>query len=417
MTADQTSRDHAGCPGASLGMDVAHSYDHLAISAMEDPSPLLAQARQRCPVTHSDLYGGFWALFRYEDIGQVARNPVHFSSNQGLGIPDHGMPIRWPPIEMDPPKHLQYRAPLMEWFSPGSVAKLEPAIRQVVTELIDGFCETGSADLATQLTTPLPGRLIPAWLNLPPADSDHFFDWATRLLGPDDEKIQAGVDMFSYFWTLCQSRRTDPQDPAEDFTSLLLSLVIDGEPITIEDAALVLCTLVSAGLDTTANAGSYILQILHRRPELREVLQADRSLIPQAIEEFLRYISPVAMEVRTTTTDVEIGGVRIPAGERVSVNWIAANHDPEEFENPDEVDITRQINRHYAFGAGPHRCLGSHLARIELRVLLEEVLDRIPDFTVDDDAVQRYGGITRGVTSLPATFSPSPVLTVASQRT
>lgn len=400
------STDHSRCPGMASGMDVAHSYDHLAIAAMEDPAALLSEARAHCPVTHSDQYGGFWALFRYEDIGHVARNPGQFSSNQGLGIPDHGMPIRWPPIEMDPPKHLQYRAPLMEWFSPASVARLEPAIRTVVTELLDAFIEEGAADLATQLTIPLPCRLIPAWLNLPPGDAATFHDWATRLLGPDQD-LQAGVDMFSYFWTLCQSRRTEPRDPASDFTSLLLTLVIEGEPITVEDAALTLCTLVSAGLDTTANAGSYILHILHRQPELRDVLEADRSLIPQAIEEFIRYISPVAMEVRMTTTDVEIGGVPISAGQRVTVNWLAANRDPDEFADPHRVDLHRQVNRHYGFGAGPHRCLGAHLARIELRVLLEEVLDRIPDFAILDDAVQRYGGITRGVTSLPATFSPS----------
>lgn len=399
--------DHSRCPGSSLGMDVAHSYDPLAIAALEDPSALLIEARKHCPVTQSDQHGGFWALFRYEDVGHVARNPVQFSSNHGLGIPDHGMPIRWPPIEMDPPKHIQYRAPLMEWFSPGSVARLEPAIREVVTGLIDAFCETGTADLATQLTIPLPCKLIPAWLNLPPDDAGQFHDWATRLLGPEQD-YQAGIDMFSYFWTLCSSRRVDPQDPASDFTSLLLTLVIEGERIGVEDAALTMCTLVSAGLDTTANAGSYILHILHRRHDLREILRTDRTLIPQAIEEFVRYISPVAMETRTTMTDVEIGGIPIPPGRKVLVNWLAANRDPAEFDDPHEIDLHRQVNRHYGFGAGPHRCLGAHLARIELRILLEEVLDRIPDFTVLDEAVERYGGITRGVTSLPATFSPSP---------
>ena len=165
--------------------------------------------------------------------------------------------------------------------------------------------------------------------------------------------------------------------------------------------------LMMAGLDTTANAASNILEILAERPELRSELINDPGIIPQAIEELLRYVTPLPSLCRVATKDVEIRDVAVAAGERVQLNWIAANHDPEVFEDPEVIRFDRMPARHVAFGSGPHRCMGTHLARLELRILLEEVLAAIPDYRVVAPGVTRYAGITRGVASLPVSFTPS----------
>jgi cytochrome P450 len=387
-------------------MDVVHHYDHRLIAEMRDPFPLLAAGRSECPVAHSDLHDGYWVLFTYEDVGQVARNPTTFSSSLGLGIPDHGFPLRLPPIETDPPLHIQYRGPLLEHFSPGAVARLEPQIRAIVTDLIDSFIDRGEADLATELTIPLPNIVIPRLFDLPAEDGSKFHDWAERLLGVTND-FDAALEMFGYFAAVFEDRIASPRDPSSDFPSMMLEIVIEGAPIAVDQAAGMMCTLVSAGVDTTANAGAHILDLMSSDPSLRDQLIAEPKLIPQAIEEFVRYISPVAAEARVTTSDTEIRGVPIAAGQRVTVNWIAANHDPAEFSEPDSLDLRRMPNRHYGFGAGPHRCLGAHLARLELRVLLEEVLQRIPDFKVDESRVERFSGVTRGIAHLPANFTPS----------
>ena len=392
--------------GGEDSMDVVHHYDYRLIAEMADPFPLLAEGRSKCPVTHSDLHDGYWVLFTYEDVGHVARNPLTFCSSLGLGIPDHGFPLRLPPIETDPPHHIQYRGPLLELFSPGAVARLEPQIRAIVTDLIDSFIDRGEADLATELTIPLPNIVIPRLFNLPAEDGAKFHDWAERLLGVTSD-FDAALEMFAYFVGVFEDRVATPRDPESDFPSMILEIKIDDAPITVDQAAGMMCALVSAGVDTTANAGAHIFDLMSKDPTLRDQLIADPGLIPQAIEEFVRYITPVATEARVTTTEAQIRETKIAAGDRITVNWIAANHDPAEFDHPDSINFQRSPNRHYGFGAGPHRCLGAHLARLELRVLLEEVLRRIPDFKVDESGVERFSGVTRGIGHLPATFSPT----------
>jgi cytochrome P450 len=385
-------------------MDVEHHYDHRLVAEMVDPSDVLAYGHAKCPVTHSDAHDGYWVVFGYDDVNHIARNPEVFSSNQGLGIPDHNYPVRLPPIEIDPPRHIQYRSPLLERFSPTSVGRMEHEIRAIVTELLDAFIERGEADLATELTIPLPNTVIPRLFNLPAEDGERFQDWAARSLQVSGD-MTPYLEMFTYFMEVHADRVANPRGP-DDFVTLLMSIELEGVPISMEEVVGMMCTFVSAGVDTTANAAAHVLDILTRQPHLRQRLLDDPAILPSAIEEMLRYITPVALEARVTTEDVVVGGVGIPKGERVTVNWLAANRDPNEFPNPSELDFDRAPNRHVAFGAGPHRCIGAHLARAELRVLLEEVLRRIPDFEVDVDRVVRYAGITRGISSLPARFTP-----------
>ncbi|HEX3796973.1 MAG TPA: cytochrome P450 [Acidimicrobiales bacterium] len=343
-------------------------------------------------------------MFTYEDVATAARNPAVFSSNHGLGIPDHGFPVRMPPIEIDPPQHIQFRAPLLHRFSPIGVGAFGDEIHRAVTELIDGFIENGSADLARDLAGALPGAVIPHFLSIPAEDRDKFRDWAVRQMQVAGD-LEATGDMFEYFFEMYDDRMARPQDPLVDLPSLMLTISIDDRSILPEEFTCMMAMLVIAGMDTTANGGANMLQVLARRQELRRELTDDLSRIPKAVEELLRFVTPVALEGRVITQDVEIRGVSIPAGERVALNWLAANHDPAEFADPERISFDRSPNRHFGFGAGPHRCLGAHLARLELQVMIEEVLKRLPDYELVDDGIVRYGGMSRGISALPVKFN------------
>lgn len=384
-------------------MDPAGHYDHLVVAALEDPFPVLADARERCPVAHSDQYEGFWALFRYDDIATVAKDPGRFSSAQGITIPHHGFPLSLPPIETDPPQHMQLRGPLLDRFSAGAVGRLEPVLRRSVVALIAAFAGRGEADLAQELTVPLPGIAVSELLAIPEKDRARCHQWTTALIR-EPENMEAISAAFAYFYELYQDRSANPRP--DDIPSLILGITVDGRGITEQEFLCFMSTLVMAGLDTTANAGANMLKLLADRPALRDELIADPGRIGPAVEELLRYITPLPALARVTTEPVELGGVSIPAGERVQMVFIAGNHDPAEFECPEEIRFDRSPNRHLAFSAGPHRCLGAPLARLELRILLEEVLRLIPDYRVVDGGVVRYAGITRGISALPVTFTP-----------
>lgn len=384
-------------------MDVCEHFDHLAVSAMENPFELLAGLRATCPVAHSDRYDGFWVLSRYDDVNRVAHDPVRFTSTQGVTIPHHGFPISLPPIELDPPLQRQFRAPLLDRFSPQRVAEREKDVRAAVATLIDAFVETGRADLACDLMIPLPCIITSQFFGFPEEDWGKLHDWAVRIMRTDGD-LDVVIETFQYFGALYEDRRANPRD---DIPSLMLTIEVDGRAINEEEFLCMMNVLFVAGLDTTANAGANMFAHLARHPELRRRLVEEPALIPGAVEEFLRYLSPLPALSRTATEDVDIGGRVIPAGERVQLHWMAANHDPDEFPDPDVFVPDRSPNRHFAFGAGAHRCLGSNLARLELRVVLEEVLHRLPDYRLADDApIERYPGVTRGVSSLPVVFTP-----------
>lgn len=388
-------------------MNVVTSYDHLAVSAMPDPHPIVAEARNQCPVAHSDQYDGFWIVHRYGDVGSVARNPQVFCSGKGDTIPHHGFPLAVPPIEIDPPDHIKYRTPLLERLSPGAVARMEPMLRSNVTALIDEFIERGEVEFTNELTIPLPAIAICSLLHIPAEDQKKFHEWAVQQMQVNSG-LEAWVEEIMYFNVIYEDRTANPIDPRDDLPTYLMQIEIDGEPLSQMHFVAMMTELLGAGLDTTANTSAHILLLLSQRLDLRQELLEDFSLIPMAIEEMLRYITPLPVLCRTATQDTEIDGQRIGEGERVQLNWISANHDPDEFDDPETIHFRRTPNRHLAFGAGPHRCAGAHLARAELKVLLEEVLTRLPDYRIDIDGVAHYGGITRGISALPATFSPGP---------
>ena len=377
-------------------------FDHYEVAALSDPLPTLNELRERCPVAKSTAYGGFWNLFDYELVHAAARDTDRLSSRQTVIPQPEAMCFAAPPIQIDPPVHDDFRKPVLRFFSPHSVRELDAAIRARATQLIDEFIGSGEADLATQLCIPFPAEGAIRLLGLPPEDFPVFADWSVKIFRNDDlQDVMANVlEYFGRYYDEAGDRTDD------SIISVCRRLTIGGEPITRTDFSLFLMTLVAAGLDTTANAAAHIFIVLDEHPALRTQLIEDPSRMPRAIEELLRYLTPLPTLSRVARADMTIGESEIRQGELVMLNWLAANHDPKEFRDPGEIDFDRAQNRHMAFGSGIHRCLGMHLARLELRILLEEVLQRMPDYLVRHDDVLRVGGITRMVCSLPVRFTP-----------
>ena len=380
----------------------ALDYDYRAVNAMDSPFEVVSQARNSCPVAHTDAYDGHWILFRHSDVAAAAKDTQRFSSAHGVTIPHHGFPIELPPIEWDPPRHTQFRGPLITSFGPRAMRLLEPSIRQSVRDLMADFVEAGEADLVEQLTILLPGIAITRLLNIPDEDRARFTGYTKRLFrdGEDMEAVGAALEHAAEIYA---DRRANPQD---DIPTLMLSLECDGQPISDGEYVCLLLTVVLAGIDTTANAAANILELLALQPDIRTDLINDPSLIHRSIDELLRFVTPLPALSRTTTEEVELGGVTIDAGQRVLLNWMSANHDPEAFSQPDSIDLHRKNISHVAFGTGAHRCLGQHLARLELWVMLQEILRVIPDYKIDHSRIERFSGLTRGIGSLPVTFTP-----------
>jgi cytochrome P450 len=244
------------------------------------------------------------------------------------------------------------------------------------------------------------------FLGIPDHDVERFSGWSLGLItvGSPEEELALQMEIRSYYLDLIECRKLEPGD---DLASQLLVASIDGRPVTDDEILDIYLTLTGAGGETTAAAVNNAFVLLERHPEIREQLVADATLIPGAIEELLRYVTPVYGFGRTTTRDVDVSGTTIPAGERVWLSWLSANWDPDVFACPAQIDVRRQNNRHLAFGAGVHRCPGAPLARLELRVMLEELLARIPHYTITDhDAARIVEGVTRVVRSVPVTFDP-----------
>lgn len=381
-------------------------YDHRRVATMADPEQVHARMRSQCPVAHSETYGGFWALTRYADVNAATRDTDTFASSPTVTLPAVGAPRPFIPIELDPPDHQKYRNLLNAVFGARRIAGFEQRIRDYVVSRIEEFRSAGEADLATDLVFPLTARVITWFLGLPDEDVPQFAKWSIALVtvGSPEEEIALQLEIRDYYMRLIEQRIDDPRD---DLASQLLGSTIDGRPVRPDEVLDIYLTLTGAGGETTAASGNHIFTLLDTRRDLRKQLQEDPGLIPAAVEEFLRYVTPVYGFGRTVTRDVELQGNRVTAGERVWLSWLSANHDPDHFDRPEELVLDRKPNPHLAFGAGVHRCPGAPLARLQLCIVLEEVLTRLPDYTVTDwsrAVVQE--GITRVIKSVPIAFTP-----------
>lgn len=378
-------------------------YDFRSASEQALPYPELRELREQCPVVHSDRYGGHWILLGYEQVHEAAIDPATFKSGEGVPFPSNPFPPV-PRIEVDPPLHKQFRAPLLEVFSPRSVGAHEPHYREVIGGLLDAVAPTGEFEAVEQLLQPMTGYVAAQFLGFPECDRPKLSHWAARVLANGEDINQVMLEMLAYFAEVYEARKIEPRD---DVPSLLISMEIDGEPMSLPYFVLTMSTIFVGGLDTTVSAGSHILEWLATHPEERARLRARPELIPGAVEEFLRYFTPLMSLRRVATRDCAVDGHPIKEGETVVLHWLAANHDPAEFEAPDEVRLERKPNRHFAFGAGIHRCIGSNVARQELRVLLELVLDRIGDWElIPERPTRRYPAVVRGIDELWLRFEP-----------
>jgi cytochrome P450 len=399
----------------------AISYDHHSPEHAAGAADIHAELRARCPVAWTESYGGFWLASAFEPCVRAAKDLERFRSDhdvegtrqgyQGITIPS--LPNqRFIPSEADPPEFLEYRHLLQPWFSPGKVARWESFVRDHVTECLDDRAESGRIDLVLDLANPVPAVVTLAFVGLPAADWERFADPIhasayTPPGTPEKEAAIAGIgELAGVLRGVVTDRRANPRD---DLATAVADAQIGGAPIEIDRAVDILQLVVAGGVDTTTALLANTFVWLSENPEVRQRLVDEPALIPVAREEFLRYFTPTQATARTASADVELGDVTVGAGERVLMSWAAANRDPAVFDDPEHVDIDRAPNPHLTFGAGPHRCLGIHFARMIIRVVLEEVLARIPDYVVDTHAAERYRtiGVINGWIKVPATFSPT----------
>jgi cytochrome P450 len=387
-------------------------FDHHAPEFARDPWPTLRRLREESPVAWSERYGGFWVLTRYDDIKHVALDDDTFSSAETILIPPKKNATQKSiPIEMDPPDFLEYRRVMHPMFSPVAVDRLEPVIEHFTHRCIDGFIERGEADLVHELADPLPAMTTLYKLGLPLEHWSRFAEplHKTVFLRQDNPLREGVLEQLGWMrQTLVDAiadRRTLPRD---DMITYLTQSEVNGEPVSDNAVLEMIMLTCQGGFDTTGSAISSALIYLDRNRDARENLIDHPDRLPQAVEEFLRYEAPQFALARTANRDVEIGGFRIRAGDRLLLVWASGNRDRCAFEQPDDVILERFPNRHMTFGLGAHRCLGSTLARREILHALRAVLARLPDYRIDHERVIRAEtiGVTYGTFALPARFTP-----------
>lgn len=399
--------------------DPTMSFDHHSEHYAQHWREINEANRGSCPVAHTDSHGGYWVLSGYEDIAAVAKDDATFSSYQELDDGTHTGatippgPIRQVPIEMDPPEFTAYRKLLNRSFGPAAVAVWEDYIRDRTTYFIDEVIESGTCDFVGDITNPVPAITTLSLLGLPTDNWRAFSDTIHEMVhtppDPDgnfaaDEATQKLMDLFITVTETIAARRENPTD---DLISTLTHAEIDGAPMSDQRLLEIISLVIFGGVDTTGSLLSSVLKWLDENPAERERLAGDPTLLPQATEEFLRYFSPVQGLARTATRDCTVGDRQICKGERLSLSWAAANFDPALFPEADRVALDRFPNRHQSFDIGVHRCLGSNLARLEFRVVLEEILRRMPDYRISEGAQPfRSIGVVNGWVDLPATFTP-----------
>ncbi len=360
-----------------------------------------------CPIGRSNVGHGYWVVNRHEDVRRCAQDWKTFSSAEGYQVNRPEGSVLILPEESDPPYHDTWRTKLNPFFGPAEIASYESAVRTYANELIDRFIERGECDFVADFAAQLPGMvlfncLIPVPINELP---ELFQTIDTGTFGPLDERAACFVKVYEFLGDYLARRRDE--DPRGDVVDVIVAGVDrDGAPCPWEDKVSVLTDLVFGGLATTTHVMSGALHHLALNDDDRRALVAEPQLIPQAVEEFVRLFPPVVAVARAVTTDTEIAGQSIAAGEWIVLNFAAASRDPNVVDNPTKLDVRRETVVHSAFGLGVHRCLGSHLARLELRVTVEEFLRRIPEFTLRPGTSPSYEtGQLRTMKNVQLTFA------------
>ncbi len=393
-------------------------FDHHSPEHADDTVGGYRTLRETHPVAWSEQHGGFWVLSDYESVFEAARDDDVFSSQRldqyggpGLSVVIPKTPMHFHiPIELDPPEFRSFRKVVNPIASPAAVAKVEDMIVRWTTWFVDELIEAGEADLAQVVG--VPSIVTIDWLGLPVEDwqvysrSHH----ATLAEDKDSPVYQRAVneDLPRCTAQMREVIAARAVEPREDVISYLVHSEVDGRPMTQDEVFSIVELLISGGVGTTASLVSQALVWLYEHPDVRQELIDDPSLVDRALEEFLRYFSPTQALARTVLKDADFHGCPVAVGDRALLAWSSANRDPEQFADPDAVDIHRWPNRHLAFGVGVHRCAGSHLGKRMAKEMLLQVLERLPDYVVDLDALERYPrqGVNKGWQRIPVTFTP-----------
>jgi cytochrome P450 len=387
--------------------DWATDFSHLEPEWAADPYLIQDDLRQRCPIAHTERFGGGWLPVSYDDVAAIAYDTENFSSRSiimgNFRPPADIAPVGMsPPISSDPPFHHDARKLLLSAFTKTEVSQLEPATRAFCHTLIDAFEGHDVVDAAHDYAQHIPMRVIADMLGFPPEDGPQFRRFVENTLEginlPPEQRIERMQALDAYLLDQVHDHLANPRD---DLTSHLIDAELYGHKLQPEHVTGAMALLLIAGIDTTWSAIGSSLWHLARTPSDLERLAADRSLLPTAMEEFLRAYAPVTM-ARLVKHDMTWHGVDMKAEDWILLSFPAANRDPAQFDRADQIVIDREENRHAAFGLGIHRCLGSHLARMELRVALDVWLERIPRFSLaDPDSVTWSAGQIRGPRALP----------------
>jgi cytochrome P450 len=371
------------------------------------PQPIYRMMREFAPVIETD--DGGIMVTRHEDVMDALRNPEVFSSDMDAIALGNVRPLI--PLQIDPPDHIKFRKILDPLFAPREVARLDGEVRALTNTLIDAFIDRGEVEFSSELAVPLPCTVFLALMGLPQEDLDLFLRYKDNIIRPegmmgakaDAIRRETAQEMYAYFEQVIEERRREPRD---DLVSRFVQAEVDGHRLTNNDILDIGFLFIIAGLDTVTATLTCSVAYLARNAEHRRALSADLSLVPAAVEELLRWETPVPGVARVLAQDAEIDGTSYPAGTKCTILIGAANTDGAEFPDPETVDFGREGNRHLGFGGGIHRCLGSHLARLELRVALEEFHRRIPDYEFAPDAAPTYTAGLRSVENLDLVFTP-----------
>jgi cholest-4-en-3-one 26-monooxygenase len=382
---------------------------------------VFARLRHEAPVFWQDHpHGrGFWSVVQHGDVVTVNRDATLFSSEvgsislldpderaNGVGADTRGTMM----IASDPPRHTRYRRLVNSGFTPRTMKAIEQSLAARATDIIDQVIEKGSCDFVTEVAAELPLQAIADIMGVPQQDRGRLFDWSNRMVGLDDPEYAttdgtvASAEMYAYVNDLARQRRADPRD---DIVTLLVNAQIDGDSLSEVEFDMFMLLLTLAGNETTRNSTSWGMRALIENPEQYARLRDQPELIDSAVEEILRWASPVLHFRRTATAETELHGQRIAQGDKVVMWHISANRDEQVFTEPFRFDITRTPNNHVAFGGGgPHHCLGAYLARMQLRLMIGEIVARIPDMQLAAEPELLRSNVLRGVKHMPVVFTP-----------
>ncbi len=400
-----------------------YHYDRNAAEYRSQFKDITEEMHAKCPMAWTETYGGHWVAAGSNEVFELARCPAvsndHDINNERRGYGGISIPkarrvsmVRGGILEMDDPEHRTYRNVLNPYLSPAAVKRWEPFIHDVTRACLDEKIETGSIDFVDDLANIVPAVFTLAMLGIPLKKWNLYSEPVHAAVytpehSPDIERVTAmhremGLDMVN---NMLEIR----ENPRPGIVNGLLQLRIDGEPAPDLEILGNLGLVIGGGFDTTTALTAHSLEWLSENPEERDLLSKNRdTLLDPATEEFLRYFTPAAGDGRTFSDDVELNGNKFKEGERLWISWAMANRDPSVFADPDKVDLDRKGNRHFSFGIGVHRCVGSNVARTVFKSMLTAVLDRMPDYHCDPEGAIHYEciGVIQGMRKLPATFTP-----------